>query len=312
MKGMVLLAICVEALGAAASPGKEKPMLKPIVISAHRAGGRVYAPDNSAPNIEHAAALGVNMIEIDLRAAKDGGLVLFHDNSIPRSFFLPGEASGERVAIRSLTLAELRGARYSASAGGREWTGLHLVEADAMIERYKDRLNFHLDVKDTPAERVLKLIADHHIEDRVIVMSPRLDYLRAIKRANPKLVVEWTQNTLGRYEKDGKWVFYPMPRQIEEYHRALRALRSISGEMLCTKGLTPAKVRLCHEYGVAVRPSAGHVKATSGERFLRMGVDGILGDNPAAVMECVKKVLGEDYVPKQGMTVWEIFHTRER
>jgi len=138
-------------------------------------------------------------------------------------------------------------------------------------------------------------------------MCKDLGYLQAIKQANPRLVVEWPQNTLGRYESEGKWVFLPMEKQIEEYHRAMKALCSIGGEMLCTKGLTPEKVRLCHEYGVAVRPSAGHVKATNGERFLRMGVDGILGDDPRAVMACVKKVCGEAYVPRPGVTVADIF-----
>jgi len=300
-----LLAHAVLAVVNAAA--SETPMLKPIVISAHRAGGRVYAPDNSAANIEHAVSLGVNMIEIDLRQTQDGGLVLWHDYSSPRSRFFPKDTSGERVAIRTLTLADALKLRYSQAVGGRQWTELGLVDADAMIEQYKDRLNFHLDVKDTPAERVLKLIADHHLEDRVIVMCSDLDCLRTIKQTNSRLVVEWTQNTLGRYEKDGKWGFYPLERQITEYHRTLKALRSIGGEMLCTKGLTPQKVRLCHEYGVAVRPSAGHVRATNGERFLRMGVDGILGDDPEAVMKCVREVLGQEYVARQGITVADIF-----
>ena len=300
------VAMCA-ALCAARAGALEQPMLKPIAISAHRAGGRVYAPDNSAPNIEHAAALGLNMIEVDLRSTSDGRLVLFHDYSVPRSLFVPHDASGQRLAFCKLTLAEITKLRYSSAVAERQWRDLGIVDADATIERYKDRLNFHLDVKDTPAARVLKLIADHGVADRVIVMCPKLDYLSAIKRANPKVVVEWTQNTLGRYEKDGKWVFYPMERQIEEYQRAMKALRGIGGEMLCTKGLTPAKVRVCHEYGIAVRPSAGHVKATNGERFLRMGVDGILGDDPEAVTACVKRVLGEAYVPRQGMTVAEIF-----
>ena len=300
-------AVMCAALCAARAGDQETPMLKPIVISAHRAGGRVYAPDNSAPNIEHAAALGLNMIEVDLRSTSDGRLVLFHDYSAPRSLFFPDDTSGQRLALCKFTLAEIAKLRYSSTVAGRQWRDLGIVDADAMIERYKDRLNFHLDVKDTPAARVLKLIADHGVADRVIVMCKDIEYLRAIKQANPKLVVEWPQNTLGRYEKDGKWAFYPMARQIEEYHRAMKALRGIGGEMLCTKGLTPAKVRICHEYGIAVRPSAGHVKATNGERFLRMGVDGILGDDPAAVTACVKQVLGEDYVPRQGLTVAEVF-----
>ena len=292
-----------EILLAADAP---TPLLKPIVISAHRAGGRTYAPDNSMANIEHALASGVNMIEIDLRPTSDGGLVLWHDASSPRAMFFPDDVSGQRLAIRRLSLDEALRLRYGAVVGNRKWVDVGLVNAEAMIERYKDRLNFHLDVKETPAKRVLQLIASHGIEKRVIVMCKDLEYLRAIKRANPKLVVEWTQNTLGRYEKEGKWLFLPAPQQIEEYHKALRALSGIGGEMLCTKGLTAEKVQLCHRYGVAVRPSAGHVKAGDGKQFLQMGVDGILGDNPQAVMACVRETLGKDYVAPPGMTVAEI------
>ena len=304
----VYLVVCRTSFGAKV----ERPMLKPIVISAHRAGGRVYAPDNSEPNIEHAVALGLNMIEIDLRPTKDGALALHHDPWFPRSYLFPDDTSKTRMQIYRLTLAEIRKARYSETVGGRKWADLKIPDADSVIERYKDKLNFHLDVKNTSAERVLKLIADHHIEDRVIVMCPKLDLLRAIKKANPKIVVEWTQNTLGRYRTGGKWVQYPMERQLEEYRKALSALREIGGEMLCVKLLTPRKVRLCHEYGVAVRPSVGHIKATNGERYIRMGCDGILCNNPEAVVEAVKRILGSDYVPKQGMTLWEIFGEKQR
>lgn len=282
-------------------------ILKPLIISAHRAGGRVFAPDNSEPNIEHAVAIGVNMIEIDLRPTADGHLVLWHDASAPRSTFFPGDTSQQRVVFHRLTMDDVNELRYTAVTGGREWKGLAVVDADTVIERYKNRLNFHLDVKSTPADRVLQLIAEHDIRDRVIVMSEDLEYIRTIKKADPGIICEWPQNTLGRHQVNGEWVFYSMDRQLEEYHRAMRALREVGGDMLCTKGLTAKKVGICHQYGIAVRPSVGNVQEGGGITFLRMGVDGILSDNPAAVMEAVQTVLGKGYLPGPGQSVAEIF-----
>ena len=287
-----------------------EPILKPLIISGHRAGGRVFAPDNSAPNIQHAAVVGLNLIEIDLRPTADGGLVLWHDSSSPRSTFFPGDTFGKRIVFNRMSVSEIGELRYAAAAGEREWKDLAIVDADTMIEQYKNRLNFHLDVKNTLADRVLKLIADHGIRDRVIVMSPNLDYIRTIKKADQKIICEWTNNTLGRHNVDGKWVYYPTDRQHAEYYRAMQSLRKAGGDMLCTKGLTTEKARICHQYGIAVRPSANNVKTGDGARFLHIGVDGILGDDPCAVTEAVRKIRGKDYVPLPGQTVAEIFASR--
>lgn len=318
-----LAVLCTHVAGGEASPARgatgtsghaasfPAPLLQPLIVSAHRAGGRVFAPDNSEPNIEHAVAIGVNMIEVDLRPTADGGLVLWHDATAPRALFFPDDASNkQKVAFASLTRDDVKGLCYSQVTRGRTWTGLTVVDAEAMIERYKDRLNFHLDVKSTPAERLLRLISEHDIRDQVIVMSKNLQYLRKIKAADPNIICEWPNNTLGRYEVDGKWVFYPMARQLEEYRSALEKLREAGIEMLCTKGLNAEKVRLCHEYGVAVRPSASHVTTGDGAKFLAMGVDGLLCDNPQAVMTAVKVMLGPRFLPRPGQTVAEIFRSR--
>lgn len=50
----------------------------------HR-GAAGYAPENSLASIQKAIALGVDLVEVDLRRTRDGHLVLLHDERVNRT-----------------------------------------------------------------------------------------------------------------------------------------------------------------------------------------------------------------------------------
>ena len=276
---VVLAAGCV---GPSREARAEMESAKPLLISAHRGGGRVHAPDNSLPNIEHAMELGVPLIELDLRATADGGLVLWHDPSAPGTLFgLDDEAP---VRWGELDRAAVERLRYTAEAGGRTWTDLCVLDADEVVRRFRDRIGFHLDIKDTPVERVLELIDTHEIADRSIVASPDINHLAEVKRRRPGVVCEWAQNTLGRRQSDeGEWVWLDPEPQLQDFRDALGLACGVGVEMLCTKGLTPEKVALCREYGVTVRPSVNTLGTGDGAKYVAMGVEWLLCDDPERV-----------------------------
>ncbi len=56
----------------------------PVKISYHRGANR-YAPENTIPALEKAAALGADYIEIDIRPTKDGKYMLLHDGTLNRT-----------------------------------------------------------------------------------------------------------------------------------------------------------------------------------------------------------------------------------
>jgi glycerophosphoryl diester phosphodiesterase len=295
---MLFLAGLAAADGAAA----ELEVPRRLLLSAHRGGGRVYAPDNSLPNLEHAVQLGVPLAELDLRVTADGGLVLWHDGSAPRALFgLLGEgvlrwSEMDRAAIGRL--------RYSAEAGGRTWTDLAVLDADEVVRRFRERVGLHLDVKDTPVERVLKLIADHEIADRCIVMSDDLGTLAEVKRRRPEVVCEWTQNTLGRRQNDqGEWVPLDRDAQLQDFRDALGSANGLGVEMLCTKGLDAEKVALCRGYGVTVRPSASELAAGDGAAYLKMGVEWLLCDDPERVQKAAPALRGREAIAPGSTTV---------
>ena len=83
----------------------QNPSDKDIFVVAHRAAfmenGQIILPENSVPSIEYAIELGVDMVELDIRATRDGHFVLIHDATVDRTT----NGSG---SVADFTLAELR------------------------------------------------------------------------------------------------------------------------------------------------------------------------------------------------------------
>lgn len=80
-----------------------------VLVVSHRADWR-NAPENSLQAIKNCIAMGVDMVEIDLKKTKDGQLILLHDKTIDRT--TTGKGKPE-----DYTLAELRQFRLRNGAG---------------------------------------------------------------------------------------------------------------------------------------------------------------------------------------------------
>ena len=107
----IALALCAAALPAAASGLRER-LYDPgdgVLVVAHRACHRAApshgfehpVPENSLAALERCVALGVDLVEIDVRRTRDGQLVIMHDAKVDRTTTGKGRVS-------DLTLAELQ------------------------------------------------------------------------------------------------------------------------------------------------------------------------------------------------------------
>ena len=85
------------------------PNSQKVTVIAHRGDWR-NAPENSLQAFKNCIAMGVDMIEIDLKKTKDGHLVLMHDETIDRTTNGKGRPS-------DYTLAELRQFRLKNGLG---------------------------------------------------------------------------------------------------------------------------------------------------------------------------------------------------
>jgi glycerophosphoryl diester phosphodiesterase len=118
---------------------------KPYLL-AHR-GASGYAPENTPSAFERAVALRADGIETDVRASKDGALVLFHDERIDR--VTDGDG---RVA--DLTLAELRALDAGASFNHR-FAGERIATLDQLLDPFGGRLPICLEIKHPGIEKAV-------------------------------------------------------------------------------------------------------------------------------------------------------------
>ena len=93
MKHLVLLLMGLSLLGNAQAQQRDvkaiirtlhDPASKQVLVVAHRGDWR-NAPENSLICIDYAIAMGVDIVEIDLKRSKDGVLILMHDPTIDRT-----------------------------------------------------------------------------------------------------------------------------------------------------------------------------------------------------------------------------------
>src|SRR3989442_1716275 len=93
---------------------KTLPPLRFPAGIAHRGANRV-APENTLPAFEAAIALGCDYVEIDVRATRDGQLVLLHDSTVDRT---TDGGTARRVVRR---VAEMQFAAVRELDAGSRW-----------------------------------------------------------------------------------------------------------------------------------------------------------------------------------------------
>ena len=108
LRGLLIVAcgllVCLPRPAGAAEP--DKPVIE---VQGHR-GARDVLPGNTLAGFRYALEVGVDTIELDLALTKDDRFVVIHDLYINGELCLgPGRVRiVEEVAVRSLTLAELK------------------------------------------------------------------------------------------------------------------------------------------------------------------------------------------------------------
>lgn len=80
------------------------PTSDEVLVTAHRGDWR-NAPENSVKAIQNCIAMGVDMVEIDVRRTKDGKLVLLHDSKLDRTTTGKGKLADWTLdSLQTLTL----------------------------------------------------------------------------------------------------------------------------------------------------------------------------------------------------------------
>jgi glycerophosphoryl diester phosphodiesterase len=222
-----------------------------LKVHGHR-GARAVLPENTLAGFAYAISAGADYIEMDVAVTRDDVPVISHD---------PVLRSGQ--TIRELTRAELQ--RVDASVPSLDDVlALGGIGVNIEMKSYPDRPEFT-----PPPERCAALLLDairgRGIESRAMVESFDFRVLRAMRRLAPEI-------RLAALIEDGDPDFVAAARAAEadivapEFHM-----------------VTPAQVAAAHAAGIEVVTWTANLPA-DWQRLAHAGVDGIITDDPAALV----------------------------
>lgn len=138
-----------------------------VMVVAHRAchapapsrGLTSALPENSIAALERCIALGVDLVEIDVRRTQDGALVLMHDDKVDRTTTGKGK-------VADLTLGELQAYRLKADGQATDAAPPTLC---AFLKAARGRILVNLDIKEGPlSAQVARVVHDVGADDWVL------------------------------------------------------------------------------------------------------------------------------------------------
>jgi glycerophosphoryl diester phosphodiesterase len=163
---------------------RERESARGFKVIGHR-GAAGHAPENTFAAFDRGLELGVFGVETDLRATRDGEVVLMHDATVDRTTNGTG-------AVADLTWAELRALDAAAKfhEGKHDFGEQRVLRLDEFLDRYAGRTTYRLEIKARGVEdAALRAVRARSLMDHVVFTSFSLDSVRALRRAAPEAQV---------------------------------------------------------------------------------------------------------------------------
>jgi len=239
---------------------------------AHR-GFSAAAPENTISAFEMAIEAGANMLEMDAMITFDNRIIVFHDYRL-------GRTTNGSGLVREKNLSEIR----ELDAGpwfDRKYKGERVPLLDEVLEMAKGRVRVNIEMKPRRHESVRRLVDEcertverHRMQNDVIFSSFNMEALRYLHYKAPHLR------------------FAPVyGHNLNPSSRSFPLQYGAQGVVLNHLFLNQTMVGRFHNLGIKV-----FVYTVNGlrkiEKMIKMGVDGVISDNPSVVGSIAKKILG--------------------
>ena len=219
-----------------------------ITFIAHRGGIVPGYPENTIAAFQNAIEHCVQVIEIDVRSTKDGFVVILHDETLERTTNGSGKVSDH-------TLDEIK--RLDAGHAIPTYEEVLQLTAGTDVELL-------LDIKESPTlDVVVRLTEKYGAVNKVIVGARSAEDLKTFRLLNPQL------RMLG---------FIPEVKDIEPFIKAEVDIIRLWPAWI---EANPALVQEVQEVGKPVWVTAGNRSKDELEKLVKLGVNGILLDDPA-------------------------------
>lgn len=248
------------------------------IILAHQ-GGEELMPSNTLPAFQNAVDLGVEVLEMDIHATRDGILVVMHDATVDRTT----NGSG---AIKEMTFAEIRqldAGDYWTNDNGHTYPyrahGFQVPSLEELLQTFPNQ-RMNIEIKQSEPSLVptfCQMLRDYQMTDQVLVASFHQQPMLEMRQTCPEVATSmvqaeiqpfWVLNLLGLS------AIYQSPAEAFQVPETF-ALPLI-GEV---QVITPRFVRNAHRHNIQVHVWTINDTAEM-QRMLATGVDGIITDRP--------------------------------
>ncbi len=242
----------------------------PVMVIAHR-GFSGRAPENTMAAFKRAMDIGSDAIEFDVRFSRDGRLIVFHDDTLERT-------TNGKGRVADFTLNELKqldaGSWFSPMFAGERIPALEEV-----LELTRGHILFNIELKKGDhgkysmldlAEQTFKEVSRTGMGEQVLFSSFDLEAIERIRQKDSGIQVAFITR--------------------DPWNSPLDAMRGKSFPVLNPRKsvLNEKNLSAARQQGVKV-----NVWTLNGdeemEKFIPMGVDGIITDHPDRLIELLKK-----------------------
>jgi len=220
--------------------------LDKVLIIAHR-GASAYEPENTLRSVKKALELGADMVEVDVRASRDGHIVVMHDAMVDRT-------TNGKGYVKDMTLKELK--RLNAGLGE------HIPTLQEVAELMRGKAQLVVEIKVPRTEKkVLQIIKENELDRQTLITSFYHPVLKRVKELKPNI-------------RTGAII---ASRPMKPAQLALDA----NSNALFPKYVyvDPEMVEEAHKHDLAVYPWTIDT-LNEIEPLIRMGVDGIVTNKP--------------------------------
>jgi len=282
--GVILLALVLMAVFAKRAPDHPyyaDDLPYPLVI-AHQGGDGLW-PGDTMFAFEHAAALGVDVLEMDLHITQDGVLVINHDETVDRTT----NGSGN---IEDTTLAELKtldaGHQWSDDGGETfpyRGMGITLTTLEEVFQAFP-KYQMTIEIKTTErsmAKPFCDMIRAYDMQDKILVASFLDERMTDFRLTCPEVA------TSSARQETTVFVLLSKVYLGRLYSPAFNALQ-VPEESSGITVMTAQFVRAAHERNLRVEPWTIDDPEQM-KQYINWGVDGIITDRPDLMLEVLRR-----------------------
>jgi glycerophosphoryl diester phosphodiesterase len=240
-------------------------------LYAHR-GAAAELPENTLPAFRRALEIGADALEMDVHGTSDGHVVVSHDPTGERM-------AGVRAAIRDTTLARLREWDVGHGRAGGPFRIPTLEQV--LVELPGVPINIDIKQWDPPiVDRVLALLRRHRAEARTVLASFRLRTLLAVRARGFTGVTALAQPEVAAlmFSPGRLYRMVPLTGTAAQLPVRVGPLRFDTRRV----------IDKCHALGMRIDFWTINEPAEA-ERLLDLGADGIMTDDPAAIVPVFRR-----------------------